>query len=96
MVKWEVKAQRPGITDTMRLNILGAIRTAIETYGSSEMFQIAQSVRKWLQETYGGAWTVIVGKQGEWQSACSYHKQKYLWVCETDLRWTIEIFQQIP
>ncbi|CAF3991462.1 unnamed protein product [Adineta steineri] len=94
MAKWQIIRQNPGITNTMRIDILNALRISIDTHGSSEKYEICQDVKSWLDETYGEYWCVMIGKHGEWSSCLHYYGGRYLEIKEVDLSWTIEIFQQ--
>ncbi|CAF0987137.1 unnamed protein product [Adineta ricciae] len=96
MVKWEVQTQYAGITNTMKINILSAIRTLIETHGSSKMSEIGCSVKNWLQETYGGIWIVIIGKKYQFSAAAVHYDQMFLRVYENDLDWQIDLFKSQP
>ena len=93
MARWEIQEQATGITDIMRINILSAIGTAIDTHGSSSLINIAKEVSCWLNGTYGNYWTVIIsdGNSGNyfWHS-----ENKYLKVKETRLGWIILLFKQ--
>jgi hypothetical protein len=96
MVQWEIVQQKAGITDTMRINILSTINTAINTYGESEKFKIAADVSNWLEATYGKKWGVVIGDTDTFKSIYSYYESKYLVVNEKGFGWRIEVFQQIP
>lgn len=96
MVKWEVEMQESGITDTMRINILSAMRTAIEIHGSSNMFEIAESVKKCLEETYAAKWCVLIGDPAKASWCASYYDKMYLLVKETELNWRFCVFKQTP
>jgi len=96
MVKWEIVHQKEGITDTMRINILSTISTAINTYEESEKYKIATDVKNWLEATYGKKWCVTIGDIETFQSACSYYDSKFLAINEKDFGWFIQVFQQIP
>ncbi|CAF3837074.1 unnamed protein product [Rotaria sp. Silwood1] len=96
MGKWEIQTQESGITDTMRINILSTINTSIDTHGSSNMFEIAQDVKRWLGSTYGKIWMVLIYKTGCAQCAWTYYDHKHLRVYENNLGWTISLFQQAP
>lgn len=94
MVTWEVLDQHAGITDTMRVNILSTISTAIDTHGTSDMYAIAKGVKDWLDETHGSNWTVIVGEAGKYRSAFTCSNSQYLRINETRVGWRIVIFKQ--
>ncbi|CAM4841099.1 unnamed protein product [Rotaria magnacalcarata] len=96
MSRWAVEMQDSGITDTMKINILSALRTAIETHGSSNMYEVCKSVSNWLDETYGKVWCVIIGETGKAAWFGLYYQDKYLLVKDTTLNWTIRIFEQTP
>jgi hypothetical protein len=96
MVRWEICYQKESITDTMRMNILSTISTAIDTHRKSEKYKIVTDVKSWLETTYGKVWCVIIGDLDTFQSACAYHDSKYLAVKEKNFEWYIQIFQQIP
>ena len=96
MVKWEVQTQYAGITNTMKINILSAIRTLIETHGSSKTFEICNSVQNWLQETYGGRWIVIIGKKYQFTTAAVHYDQMFFRVYENDLELQIDLFKSEP
>jgi hypothetical protein len=94
MAKWVVVKQDSGITDPMRISILSTLRTSIDTHGSLNMADICIDVKRWLDQTYGNYWCVIISKAGEWNTYFSYLEGKYLTVKETDLNWNITIFKQ--
>ncbi|CAF1354904.1 unnamed protein product [Rotaria sordida] len=96
MGRWEIESQKSGITDTMRINILSTINTSIDTRGSSNMFEIAQDVQKWLESTYGKGWTVVIYEIGHGRAALNYFDSKFLRIKETNLGWYITLFQQMP
>ena len=94
MERWEVLDQHDGITDTMRVNILSTISTAIDTHGTSDMYAIAKGIKDWLDETHGSNWTVIVGEAGKYRSAFTVSNSQYLRINETRVGWRIVIFKQ--
>jgi hypothetical protein len=96
MVRWQVVEKKAGITSIMKTNILGAIDTAIGIYGVSERYKIVNDVKYWLERTYGKRWTVLIGDTGSYQLSASQYDSKFLRVKETHLKWTIDIYQQIP
>ncbi|CAF3443852.1 unnamed protein product, partial [Rotaria sp. Silwood2] len=71
MPRWEVEHQYSGITDVMKTNILSTISTTIDLHGSS-MLNIAKALTKWLNETYGNYWTVVIGKPGQFNIDFTY------------------------
>jgi hypothetical protein len=96
MDRWKILHQKDGITDVMRANILSTINTAIDTYGSSAQMNIAKDVRLWLETTYRKKWCVIITDVDSSQYSCTCYDSKCLIVKETNLKWNIHIFQQIP
>lgn len=89
MSRWEIKTQKDGMTDDMRVNILGAISTSIDTHGPSDRRAIAKDIRSWIEDTYGRNWTVIIGTDYNVSSDGS----KTLTVMEKYLGWKIVIYQ---
>ncbi len=96
MVRWQVVEKKAGITSVMNTNILSAIDTAIGIYGASERYKIVNDVKYWLERTYGKRWTVLIADTGCYQLSASQYDSKFLRVKETHLKWTIDIYQQIP
>lgn len=94
MVKWEIVKQESGITDAMKINILGTIRTLIETHGTSDKNKICLSLCNWLKETYGNYWSAVVGKTGEYGANGTNYDSMFLCVKELELGWTIVVFKQ--
>ena len=78
MSRWEIKTQTDGMTDDMRVNILGAISTSIDTHGSSDRRAVAKDIKSWIENTYRRNWTVIIGTDYN----CSYDGSKTLTVME--------------
>ncbi|UJR06760.1 hypothetical protein I4U23_011047 [Adineta vaga] len=64
MAKWQIRAHESGITDVMKINILNTLHTSIDTYGSSNKYEICKDVKNWLQKTYGNYWGVIISNDG--------------------------------
>lgn len=89
MSRWEIKAQTDGMTDDMRVNILGAISASIDRYGSADRRVIVKDIRSWIENTYGRHWTVIIGSDFNLSSDGS----KMLTVMEKNLGWKIIIYQ---
>ncbi len=93
MGRWQIDTQASGIADPMRMNILSTISTAIDTHGSSNMYNIAKDVKSWLEHTYEKIWAVIIYKPGQGTICCTYYDNKYLLVKETNLDWYIAVIQ---
>ena len=96
MSKWEITTKQSGITDTMKINILSTLRTAIDMHGSSNKTKICTEVQSWLNTTYGKVWGVIIADTSTYSFAVIPYDNKCLHIRETDLKWDIGVFQQIP
>ena len=96
MVRWEVVDKKIGITSIMKTDILAAIGSAIDSRGPNERYKIANDIKEWLESTYGKRWTVLIGDTGRYQLSASQYESKFIRVNETNLKWTFDIFQQVP
>ncbi|CAF1116155.1 unnamed protein product [Adineta ricciae] len=96
MGRWEILQQQSGITDTMKINILSTLRTTIDIHGSSNKTKICTELQSWLITTYGKVWAVIIADTSTYSYSVNPYDNKYLLVRETDLKWDIAVFQQIP
>ncbi|CAF1258142.1 unnamed protein product [Adineta steineri] len=96
MPRWEVVERKYGITSTMKTNILATIGSAIDSRGQSERYKIVNDIKEWLEETYGKRWTVLIADTGSYQLSASQYDSRFMRVNETNLKWTIDVFQQIP
>jgi hypothetical protein len=78
----------------MRINILNAISTLIDTHERSEMNKIIKDIKNWLDETYGKRWAVEIVDTRQYQPDHTVFGSKYLKIKETRLGWTIVIFKE--
>ncbi len=82
--RWNVIEKKDGITDVMRTEILAAIRTAIEMFGTAKKHDIAKDVAKYCMSKYFGYWTVTVSETGKADFYSTFFENCYLVVeCNT-------------